>query len=90
MNDPEYRELLIDPKNHEGELLKLDEKARFKYNCDKIIFSLRKLKRKAAAFLNKEDLRYLEEFHSNMRMYLEDFDVFAFTRSLYENRKKDQ
>lgn len=68
----------------------MDKQARFKYNSQKIANSLRKLKRKAASFLNVEDQRFLDEYYNNMKSYLADFEVFAQTKSLFDSRKREE
>ena len=76
INDPKYKQI-VEARNDEATPELMNEAAQFKYNCENIVNTLIKLRRKANGFLTKKDIRNLEEFRSDMRKYLYDFEVFA-------------
>lgn len=63
-----------------------DEQARIELAAYTIHNTLRKLKRKYKGFLIKQDKVILQEFIDNMRLYLNNFEVYALTRNMYEMR----
>lgn len=50
---------------------------------------MRKLKRNNRGFLSKKDDTILQEFVDSMRTYLNHFELYATTKSLFEKRKRD-
>lgn len=77
-DNPEFREL-IELEGNESQINPdcLDKETRYQVYRVNILNTLKKLKRKAAGFLTKDDEKNLKELTKDMRLYLSDFDIYV-------------
>ena len=77
---PENREMIELKTGEQVTEDMLDKTARFKFMKNNIENTLRKLKRHSSGFLNKRDQSNLKEFIKDMRLYLNDMEIYSVTR----------
>jgi hypothetical protein len=67
----------------------LESKARLDSKTKEVHNTLLKLRREACGFINQKDKDNVKEFVDNARLYLQEWDMFAIAKLIFDKRQED-